>query len=450
MMRAVAPPLRRPNRIPQQHRAPLLIFLFAALLPIFHSPPRAGTIMEMEFYSEVLGEFRSVKIYLPEGYDFSGTERYPVVYFLHGSNPNGYAPYWGTLPGLLDDLIGTATINPIILVTPDGRGGPYRGSYFINSDLYGRYEDYTVYEVIDFIDRTFLTVSDRTGRGIMGHSMGGYGGMTLGLKHPDLYCANAALSGPLELNLCIATRRDNILAENPGPPYHYDPTVGFWTQATFTQAGAFWPDLTSPPYYVHFPLDSLGTVLTDVLAHWRPYNPPYVASLYDPKDCLQIYFDCGMEDEKLEYPLNLAFRDSLDLLGVPYEFQAYHGGHNDQWPARTRIALQFIDDAMASASAVIPPGSERTALLKLDLLGSQPSSGALDLRLTLAQSNRVQASLHDALGRTKTLLLDRCLAAGCHDLRISPAGGLLPAGKYWLRVSAGAARPITADVIIVQ
>ncbi len=421
-----------------------------ALLP---ASPRAGTVVDHQFYSPALGEVRDLRIYLPDGYDPVGTARYPVVYFLHGSNPNGYEPYWSMLTGILDWNIGIGAIKPLILVTPDGRCGPYRGSYFMNSELYGRFEDFTALDVVAYVDLTFRTIADRTGRCIMGHSMGGYGCMTLALKHPDRYCATAALSGPLELNLCIETRRDSVLAENTGPPYHYHPSAGFWTQATFTQAGAFWPDLQSPPYFVHFPLDSMGTILTDVLQRWRPHNPPYLASQYDPAAHLHIYFDCGMEDEKLEYPLNLAFRDSLDLLGLPYEFQAYHGGHNDQLPVRIPIALAFLDQAMGLASDVVVAPTSGWSLEGFDVLGPIPTRGRLGLRLTMKRPARVRATLHDVTGRSIVLLLDRDLGTGAHTFPralSTDIAGRLPPGRYWVRLSAEAAVSVSRAVVLVR
>lgn len=411
----------------------------------------------MGFYSVALEEFRDVRVYLPEGYDYAGTERYPVVYFLHGSNPYGYEPYWGMLPEILDDLIATAAIDPVILVTPDGRCPPYRGSYFANSEFNGRFADFTVYDVVHFIDINFRTVADRTGRVVMGHSMGGYGAMALGLQYPQIYCANASLSGPLEMNVCIETRRDSILSEYGGPPYDYDPDAGFWTQATFTQAATFWPNLEDPPYYVHFPLDEQGEVLRHVLEQWRPHNPPYLASQLDPSAHLRIFFDCGIEDEKLEYPQNLAFRDSLDVLGVPYEFQEFHGGHNDQLSARIPNALEWLDEAMEAAADVDEGAWGPGAVRALTVQNPHTGRGPLEVHLAMNRSDRVRVYLLDATGRALGMLFDRHLAAGSHRIRAAlPAvqgtgGSVLPSGCYRLcLMGAHQERPTAVGFVILS
>ena len=51
----------------------------------------------------------------------------------------------------------------------------------------GRYEDYLVEEIIPYIDRTFPTIRDRSGRFIGGVSSGGYTALSIGLRHPELF-----------------------------------------------------------------------------------------------------------------------------------------------------------------------------------------------------------------------------------------------------------------------
>ena len=114
-----------------------------------------GSLTNISFYSNSLSMNRNVQVYLPEEYNPQDSKRYPVVYFLHGA--------WGNytsnpeLIGILDNLIGDSTISPVIVVKPDGSYGPWAGSMYTNSELYGNFEDYIVYDLVEFIDTTYKT-----------------------------------------------------------------------------------------------------------------------------------------------------------------------------------------------------------------------------------------------------------------------------------------------------
>ena len=115
----------------------MLKFLLATVLMALFSVTTAhsmGTTEDFIFYSESLGEDRDARIYLPEGYDPEGVERYPVIYFLHGAR-YGYEIYWQYfgMKQSLDTMIELGEIQPLILVTPDGLVGPYDGSCWTNS-----------------------------------------------------------------------------------------------------------------------------------------------------------------------------------------------------------------------------------------------------------------------------------------------------------------------------
>ena len=116
---------------------PLIIVLLILYPSILFSQ---GTVEFISFFSNSLQQPRSLYVYLPEGYDPQGLTDYPVVYFLHGG---GFASY-PFLHGMLDNLIGSGTISPIIFVQPDGSGANGAG-YYTNSDLNGNYEDYGAY-----------------------------------------------------------------------------------------------------------------------------------------------------------------------------------------------------------------------------------------------------------------------------------------------------------------
>jgi len=285
-----------------------------------------------------------MNVYLPEGYA-AGNHEYPVIYFLIGEKYNH--PSYGQIFSVLDDLIQREMILPIILVIPDGTVPPYLSSVYTNSDLYGNFEDFIAYDLVDFIDSNYRTIPDQKKRSIMGHSTGGYGAMKLALKHPDIFSGIASHSGELDLNMLVSLWADRVLAEYSGsPPYYYYPDAGVWSFYTTMLAGAFSPDLNDPPYYVDFPLDRNGKIDNSVLAKWHHHNPAQLAAQFDKNWKLSIYFDCGTNDELDLFPMNSAFADSLDSLGMVCEFQSYTGDHFDQLPARFPISLSFLNSVM--------------------------------------------------------------------------------------------------------
>ena len=83
---------------------------------------------------------------------------------------------------------------PLMVVMPDGGRGWYSDSA---TEPAGAFETFIVRDLVRFVDRTFRTRAERSGRVLGGLSMGGYGAIKLALKHPRLFCAAASHSGAL-------------------------------------------------------------------------------------------------------------------------------------------------------------------------------------------------------------------------------------------------------------
>jgi S-formylglutathione hydrolase FrmB len=194
-----------------------------------------GTVIDTTFYSNSLMMNRAVQIYFPEGYDQqNNTIRYPIIYWLHGSS--GSVSSNPEIFGMLNDLINGDTISPVILVKPDGKtaNNPWQGnSWYTNSELYGNFEDYIVYDLVEFIDNSFNTIASKEKRAIMGRSMGATGAMSLALKHPDVFRGIVSNSGFLDLTK-LSLWKTYILSENGGAPVSsYNPNAGSITRTFF-------------------------------------------------------------------------------------------------------------------------------------------------------------------------------------------------------------------------
>jgi len=317
-------------------RAALILFIFLPVLALAQ-----GTTDTVSFYSNSLGETRYVCVYLPEGYDPADTVRYPVIYFLHGLAQNHTS--CSEIYSCLDSMISIGDIDPLIMVKPDGDVGPFYGSFFVNSELYGDFEDYIATDLVGYIDSSYNTDPVASRRAVMGYSMGGYGAMMLALRHYDMFSAVAAHSGFLELVVGLEGWIDYILQENgTAAPYNYVYGIGNTTNITFTLAGAFSPNLDNSPYQVDFPLDTMGVVVDTVMARWRPQNPPTLAAQIPPGQEPAIYFDCNYSG--FCFDMNAAFSDSLALLNFDYAFPTFPGF--DYSPERFPISLTFLAEAM--------------------------------------------------------------------------------------------------------
>lgn len=126
-------------------------------------------------------------VILPRDYETS-SRRFPVLYLLHGYTDDYSA--WVTKSNLLQ----YAPAYEEIIVMPEAGTGWYVNN---QGDPKLQWEDYIIRDLIPYVDTHYRTVGAREGRAIAGLSMGGYGAMTLGLRHPDLFAAIASMSGAL-------------------------------------------------------------------------------------------------------------------------------------------------------------------------------------------------------------------------------------------------------------
>jgi enterochelin esterase-like enzyme len=159
-----------------------------------------GIVREhLSFPSSALGgRPEQYDLYLPPGYDTPANRprRYPVLYLLHGAP--GQPGDWihGMHVHVLEDQgVASGTVPPMIIVMPDGNGGVWRDSQYVNTVGGFRAEDLITHDVVRYIDAHYRTIADRQARAIAGISEGGYGAMNLGLKHVAEFGTIVSISG---------------------------------------------------------------------------------------------------------------------------------------------------------------------------------------------------------------------------------------------------------------
>lgn len=296
-----------------------------------------GTVVDDSFYSNALESEMMVDVYLPEGYDQEDPEaRYPVIYFLHGggSNQNGY-PEINTA---MNNLIGIS-IEPAILVKPDGG----IANWWSDSPMTGNYETYVAQDLVAYIDSEYNTIAERSKRAIMGHSLGGYGTMTIALRYPDTFCAAASHGGAVNM-FCTFDGTFSVMINENGGSGPYDPSAGWASGYVYDCAAVFSPNPDNPPYNVDLPIDNDGSYVDSTWARWLEDDPATIAVNVDPSDSPALYMDAGRSD--FSHACTNAFADSLDALNFEFRYLDYDGGHMNQLPQRYPISLAFIDSVM--------------------------------------------------------------------------------------------------------
>jgi enterochelin esterase-like enzyme len=151
-------------------------------------------------WSAALGERRDLYVYLPPGFDPG--RRYPVLLYLHGFGQDEQS-FLRHIAAPLDRAVATGHLPPLIAAAPDGSpvGEPCHcagGSFFINARC-GRFADFVVGDVWDFLCRTYPVRPEREAHVLAGISMGGFGAYNLGIKHRDRFGVVAGICPPLNL-----------------------------------------------------------------------------------------------------------------------------------------------------------------------------------------------------------------------------------------------------------
>ena len=311
-----------------------------------------GTVEINYFYSDVLQVDCGYTIHLPEGYDNSD-EHYPVLYFLHGFGANHYLVYGG-IHDKVDLLISLGQVDPFIIVRPDGSTSPYLGSFYTNSALYGDFEDYIIYDLIEHIDNTYRTIDHRLYRGISGHSMGGYGATKLGIKYYDLFGSVSSHSGALVFDNLTDLIPD-LMDETWWNPFGlFMPTNGLVSLFMFGASGAFSPNLDLLPWYVDLPVDYNGDVIQSVWDLWMPHDPQRIAQdSISVLPLLDYYLDCGDQDEYYLKEHAINFHVFLDSFNFDHEYHIYSGYHWSDIDNRFAYSLIHHNDAFGVPNYIL-------------------------------------------------------------------------------------------------
>jgi S-formylglutathione hydrolase FrmB len=296
---------------------------------------------------------RPVFVYLPPSYSTNTTERYPVVYLLHGYGLR--AERWMSLfhiEALADQAItgagggigATTRVREMIIVNPDAYSF-YDGSFYSNSPVTGDWERFIATDLVDYIDAHYRTLARRESRGLAGHSMGGYGTFRIAMKRPDVFGAMYALSA------CCAMDKGEpgaqMTAAGTYTTREQVAALRYPNKGTLARAAAWSPDADAPPLFVDLPVKN-GVAQPAIQAKWLANSiVPMLATYGDNlRRYRRIGFDVGTSDNLLE--TNRQIDAALSKAKIPHVFSTYPGDHNSRITERLELTvLPFFSDALA-------------------------------------------------------------------------------------------------------
>jgi len=269
---------------------------------------------------------RDVIVFLPPSYEKDKRRRYPVVYALHGYSIG--AEQWSHeihVPETIEGAFAQGA-KEMIVVLPDSKT-IHNGSMYSSSVTTGDFERFIAHDVVAYVDAHYRTIPDRLSRGLVGHSMGGYGASRIGMKHPEVFgslyimspcCMSARPGGAANPALEKAVAEAKTPADTAGLP--------FFVGAQLASAAAWSPDPKNPPLYLDLPTKD-GVAQPEVLAKWAANAPlafvdQYIGNL---KQYRAISMDVGDQDGLRIDAGKL--HEVLDNYGVANSFEIYPGTH---------------------------------------------------------------------------------------------------------------------------
>jgi enterochelin esterase-like enzyme len=282
---------------------------------------------------------RDALVLLPPGYEVDANRRYPVVYALHGYSIG--AEQWSHEIHVPQTLEGAFAMGAreMIVVLPDSKTA-HNGSMYSNSVTTGNFEDYISRDVVAYMDAHYRTIPNRDSRGLVGHSMGGYGASRIGMKHSDVF-GSVYIMSPC----CMQPRgaevpfggeedlADALAIDSPAASAN----LPFGLRAQLAVAAAWSPNPNDPPLYLDLPI---GDDEQRVLGKWAAnavlaFADQYVQQL---RQYRAIAIDAGDEDGARDDAMLL--HEFLDSYGIEHAFEIYPGTHT------SNVAFRIQNDVM--------------------------------------------------------------------------------------------------------
>ncbi len=303
---------------------------------------------------------RPVDVYVPAGHDGRGL---PLLVDLVGFTGSGlshtnWAGFRENVPERLDRLIGEGRMKPVVVAFPDcfTRLG---GNQYVNSASVGCWEDFLLGEMLPAVEARFGCGGPER-RGVFGKSSGGYGAITHGLRHADIWSAVACHSGDMGFELCYLADMPAVLRALAGAGHSIE---RWWRELEAANkhpegAGTVFNVLAMAASYDPDPTQFLGIRLPVTLdtceiieerwANWRRHDPVVAIETLGEnlRGLKALYIDCGDRDQyNLVYGARRFVR-RLGEMGIAHTYEEFADNHSNV-DFRMDASLPFLAEALS-------------------------------------------------------------------------------------------------------
>ena len=294
---------------------------------------------------------REVFVVLPPSYDREPERRYPVVYALHGYFIG--AREWLDevhMPQTAEGAFALGTPE-MIVVFPSSKTR-HLGSLYASGVTVGDFETFIARDLVAYIDGHYRTIPRRESRGLVGHSMGGYGATRIGMKHADTFGALYIMSPGGLSPRGFGVPDAEVMADVEGVKTLEDlENLHFSRRGQFATAAAFSPNPNKPPFYLDLPYEN-GDPRPDVQAKWNANAP--LAFIDQYVDGLRSYraiaIEIGDKDGTGADPK--ALHAALNAYGIPNTLDIFDGDHTNRLGFRMQVhVLPFFGRNLAFGEA---------------------------------------------------------------------------------------------------
>ena len=148
-----------------------------------------GKLETFVYDSTTVGIQRKARVYTPPGY--SASQKYPVLYLLHGiGGDENEWPRGGNPDVIMDNLIADKKAVPMVVVMPNGRAAKDikpNDPIPKQSPAFAAFEKDLLTDLIPAIEKAYSVKTDRESRALAGLSMGGGQSLNFGLNNLDTF-----------------------------------------------------------------------------------------------------------------------------------------------------------------------------------------------------------------------------------------------------------------------
>jgi enterochelin esterase-like enzyme len=275
-------------------------------------------VHDVAFHSKALDREMHINVVLPRGYEDSG-KRYPTLYLCHGYTSNYHEFVNIGVPEYLNRF-------EMIVVMVDVGNSSYVNWAKSDDGRPYNFADHVCKDVIGYVDSHYRTIAERKGRAINGISMGGFGAISLGLSHPDLFCSIASHSGSLGMG---AGARERVGKE--------ESNRGGERRSRMMEDQTRYLDIDIEGFSTFKERTPVGTQYLTVEDVDKV--DPFTLVLQIPKDKLpHIYIDCGYDDFLVKQSQEFA-KLMMDNK-IPFQFGQSAGTHEeDYWGREVSVSM---------------------------------------------------------------------------------------------------------------